>query len=89
MKKKHKAPMLRTRAPGQLSHARKRFKQRYGRDISGDQLKALVTLAQADKVVSKITDRGNLRVKLRIGDELICFVYNSDTLQILTFLKAK
>tara|TARA_R110002020_G_scaffold472424_1_gene700407 strand:+ start:6427 stop:6666 length:240 start_codon:yes stop_codon:yes gene_type:complete len=79
---------MKSRQPGKVSHAKTRFKQRYGRDISTEQLNALVDLAEANKVISKLSDRGNLRVKLRIGQEVIHFVYSQATLQIITFFPA-
>lgn len=79
---------MRTREHGKTSHAKKRFRQRYGRDISSEQLQALVELTGLNKVLSKIVDRDKYRVKIRVGEEVICFIYCPTNRQIITFLNA-
>jgi len=88
MRKKHKKPLFRKKPKGErLNHAQKRFRQRYGRPISGEQLSAMVELAEANKVQSVVTDKhGHKKVVLRVGPEVFRFVYSPETRQILTFL---
>jgi hypothetical protein len=88
MKKKHKRPLIRKKPKGKrFNHAQARFRQRYGRTITGEQMQALVELAEQNKCRSIFTDKNKMkRAEVLIGAELIRFVYNPENRQVITFL---
>ncbi len=91
MRKKHKRPLVRKKPKSKKhNHAQSRFLQRYGRAITGEQMQALVELAEQNKCRSVFTDKhGMKRVEVLVGAELIRFVYNPENRQVLTFLPPK
>lgn len=84
MRKRKIKPAVR-KPENQVSHARKRAKQRLGIELENEQIAALIELAENNKCQGKWTDRKNLtHANVSIGELHIHIIYNARMRRMIT-----